>query len=106
MRDYANMPKIDWHEDKATLAKIKEQINLQEPIIIQMPVGFNFSVDASACGCEKKPDRLFGCQVQFAFAALAEANNLPALNELGKLAHDKGQVVDIVAEMNTLVVYD
>ena len=106
MRDYDNMPKIDWHNDKATLVRIKAQINLQEPVIIRLPDDFNLTVDTLACGCETKPDLLLRCQPQTLFAALAENNDLPVLNELGKLAHDRGQVVDIDQAKQSLVVYD
>jgi len=50
MRDYDNMPKIDWHDDKVTLARIKAQINLQEPVIIRLPDEFDLTVNALACG--------------------------------------------------------
>ncbi len=106
MRDYDNMPKIDWHDDKATLARIKAQINLQEPVIIRFPDNFNLTVDTMACGCETKADMLLRCQPQTLFATLAERNDLPVLNELGKLAHDRGQVVDIDPAKQSLVVYD
>ena len=106
MRDYDNMPKIDWHDDKATLARIKAQINLQEPVIIRLPDEFNLTVDALACGCETKSGMLLRCQPQALFAALAESNALPVLNELGKLAHDRGQVVDVDPAKQSLVVYD
>ncbi len=106
MRDYDNMPKIDWCDDKATVARIKAQINLQEPVIIRFPDDFKLTVDALACGCEKKSDMLLRCQSQALFSALAKSNDLPVLNELGKLAHDRGQVVDIDPAKQSLVVYD
>jgi len=106
MRDYDNMPKIDWQDDKATLAKIKAQINLQEPIIIRVPDDFNLTINANTCGCETKSNMLLRCQPQALFSALAENNNQPILNDLGKLAHDRGQVVDVDQLKRTLVVYD
>ena len=106
MRDYDNMPKIDWQDDKATLARIKAQINLQEPVIIRFPDDFNLTVNALTCGCETKSDMLLRCQPQTLFSALAESNDLPMLNELGKLAHYRGQVVDINHVKQSLVVYD
>jgi len=106
MRDYGNMPKIDWHNDKATLAKIKAQINLQEPLIIRLSDDFKLVVDATDCGCESKSNMLLRCQSQAVFAALAKSNDLPVLNELGKLAQDRGQVVDIDPAKHSLVVYD
>ena len=106
MRDYDNMPKIDWQDDRATLARIKAQINLQEPLIIRLPDDFNLMLDPVACACEKKSDMLLRCQPQSLFSALAKNNDLPVLNELGKLAHDRGQVVDVDLVKRSLVVYD
>ncbi len=106
MRDYDNMPKIDWQDDKPTQAKIKAQISLQEPIIIRLPDGFDLTVDAVACGCEAKADMLLRCRPQALFMVLAKNNDLPVLNELGDLAHDKGQVVDVDIVNQSLVVYD
>jgi len=106
MRDYGNMPKIDWQDDKSTLVKIKAQINLQEPVIIRLPDGFNLTFDAAACSCESKSEMLMNCQPQALFAALAENNNLPTLTELGDLAYRRGQVVDVDVINHCLVVYD
>ena len=106
MRDYDNMPKIDWQDDKPTLAKIKAQISLQEPLIILLPDGFDLTVDAAACGCEAKSDMLLRCRPQTLFTALAKNNDLSVMNELGDLAHDKGQVVDVDIAKQSLVVYD
>jgi len=90
MRDYDSMPNIDWRNDKATLARIKEQISLQEPVIIILPKDFKLSFDSAACGCENKAEIQFSCTPQPLFSALAKDNDLPSLIELGDLAHDKG----------------
>jgi len=106
MRDYGNMPKIDWQDDKSTLVKIKAQINLQEPVVIRFAEGFNLTFDEKACGCESKSEMLLNCQPQTLFTILAKNNNLPALLELGELAKEKGQVVDVDLTNKCLVVYD
>ena len=106
MRDYDNMPKIDWKADNGTVARIKAQINVQEPLIIRLPDGFDLALDESACGCEAKNGLLIGCNAQDTFAVLAESNTLSVLNEIGRLAHDRGQIVDIDKANNSLVVYD
>ncbi len=71
-----------------------------------MPDNFNLTVDESVCGCETKSEILLGCQSLALFATLAKNNDLPVLNELGKLAHDRGQIVDIDTAKHSLVVYD
>jgi len=106
MRDYDNMPNIDWQNDKATLAKIKAQISLQEPLIIRLPDDFKLSFDATACGCESKTEIRLSCRPQPLFSTLAKDNNLPSLIELGDLAHDKGQVVDVDLNKKHLIIYD
>jgi hypothetical protein len=106
MRDYDNMPKIDWQNDKATLARIKAQISLQEPVIIYLPEDFKLSFDAAACGCECKAKMQFNCRPQALFSALAKDNDLPSLIELGDLAHVKGQVVDVDLNKQILIIYD
>ncbi len=106
MRDYDNMPKIDWQDDKSTLAKIKAQVSLQEPLIIHLPEGFELTFDASACGCKGGSETLLRCQPQALLGVLAEANDLPGLLELGDLAHSKGQVIDVDLARRHLIIYD
>jgi len=106
MRDYDSMPNIDWQNERTTVAKIKAQINLQEPVIICFPDGFDFTLDAQACDCDAQADMLLRCQPQALFAALATSNDLPVLNELGTLAYERGQVVDVDAAKQRVVVYD
>jgi len=106
MRDYDNMPKIDWQNDKATLARIKAQINLQEPVIIRLPEDFKLTFDAAACACKNKAEMQLYCRPQPLFSTLAESNDLPALIELGNLAHARGQVVDVDLNRRFLIIYD
>ena len=106
MRDYDNMPKIAWQDDKATLARIKAQISLQEPLIIQLPDDFGLTFDAAACGCKNESEILLYCRPQSLLGALAKANDLPGLAELGDLAHAKGQVIDVDIARRYLIIYD
>ena len=43
MRDYDNMPVLDWRDDKAP-QKAKAQILRQEPVVLQMPDDFDASL--------------------------------------------------------------
>ncbi len=106
MRDYGNMPKIDWQDDKPTLVKVKAQLIRKEPVILVLPEGFNLAFDEEACGCTSKSNMLLRCQPQMVFAALAEANGMPVLAELGELAKEEGQIVDVDRSGCRLIIYD
>lgn len=106
MRDYGNMPKIDWQDDKPTLVKVKTQLMREEPVILQLPDGFNMDFDAQACGCEGESDMLHDCQPQGVFAALAESNNMPAMAEIGEQARESGQIVDVDKAGQRLILHD
>ncbi|TCK17979.1 hypothetical protein DFR30_1238 [Thiogranum longum] len=106
MRDYGNMPKIDWQDDKPTLVKVKAQLMREEPVILQLPDGFRLDFDAQACGCEGEPDLLLDCQPQGVFAALAENNNMPAMAEIGEQARETGQIVDVDIAGQRLILHD
>ncbi|VAW72807.1 hypothetical protein MNBD_GAMMA14-1043 [hydrothermal vent metagenome] len=106
MRDYGNIPKIDWQDDKPTQVRIKAQLLHEEPLVLQLPDGFQLDLDTQACGCEGGPDMSLGCQPQAVFTALAEANNLPALVEIGEKAEEAGQVVDVDRSGQRLIIHD
>lgn len=106
MRDYDNMPKINWRDDKSTLARIKAQVSLQEPLVIHLPDNFKLTFDAAECGCKSESKMQLYCQPQALLTALAETNDIPGLVELGALAHEKGQVVDIDLSRQYLIIYD
>ena len=106
MRDYGNMPKIDWQDDKPTLVRIKAQLAREEPVILQLPEGFDLIFDAQVCGCEEKRDMLLDCQPQAVFAALAEANNTAALTGVGEQAKEAGQIVDVDRTGQRLIIHD
>ncbi len=106
MRDYSNMPKLEWHDDKATLAKIKTQVMREEPVILVMPAGFVFNLDATACDCRKESGLLTYCQAAKTMSILAEQNNIPDLQEIGSAADTAGLTVDIDAGENRLIIHD
>jgi len=106
MRDYSNMPKLQWHDDTATIAKIKTQLMREEPVILIMPAGFDFSLDAAACDCREESGLLTYCQANTALSSLAEQNDIPALQEIGDAADNAGLTVDIDAGEGRLVIHD
>ncbi len=106
MRDYGNMPKLDWQDDKPTLARVKAQLVREEPVILQLPDGFDLDFDARACDCEGESDMLLDCQPEAVFTALAESNNMPALTEIGEQAREAGQIVDVDRAGQRLILHD
>ncbi|MEJ2376446.1 MAG: hypothetical protein P8Y71_13865 [Pseudolabrys sp.] len=106
MRDYRNMPKLEWRDDKGTLAKIKTQVMREEPLVLVMPAGFDFSLDASACDCHEESGILTDCEAKKALAILAEQNNVPNLQEVGHATTTAGLTVDINPAEGYLVIHD
>lgn len=106
MRDYSNIPKLEWSDDKATLAKIKTQVMREEPLILVMPAGFDFSLDATACDCREESGLLTYCEANKAFSTLAKQNNFLGLQEIGDAANTAGLTVDIDPAEGYLVIHD
>jgi len=106
MRDYSNMPILEWRDDKATIAKIRTQLVREEPVILTMPAGFDFSLDAAACDCREESGLLTYCKANTALSNLAEQNNIPALKEIGDAADNAGLTVDIDVGEGHLVIHD
>jgi hypothetical protein len=106
MRDYSNMPKLKWNDDKATLAKIKNQVMREEPVILVMPTGFDFSLDATACDCREESGSLTYCEANKALSILAKQNNYLNLQEVGNAANSAGLTVDINPTEGYLVIHD
>jgi len=106
MRDYGNMPKIDWRDDKPTLVRIKAQLIREEPVIVLLPEAFEFGFDAGDCGCTRETDMLLGCQPHTLLSALAEVNAMPGLAELGELAKEEGQIIDVDQTGRRLIIHD
>ncbi len=107
MRDYSNMPALDW-QGPITAKKALAQVRHAEPVILQMPVDFDMAIDAPACGC--KPGKFAGqhidCHAEDTLKALARANDETALAELAEAAHEAAQVVDIETETRRIVIHD
>ena len=106
MRDYGNIPKLQWHDDEATLAKIKTQVMREEPVILVMPAGFDFSLDAATCDCREESGLLTYCEANKALSILAKQNDVPVLQEIGNAANTAGLTVDINPTAGYLVIHD
>jgi len=106
MGDYSNMPKLEWSDDKPTIAKIKTQLMREEPVILIMPAGFDFSLDTATCDCREESGLLTYCQANTALSSLAKLNNATALQEIGDAADTAGLIVDIDVGEGRLIIHD
>ena len=107
MRDYNNMPVLTW-QDAISAKKAMAQVHHAEPVIIQMPDGFDMDIDHSACGCTagRTPEHYLNCQAANILKALADLNQMPELAELADIAHTAGQVVDIETDNRRIIIHD
>ena len=106
MRDYNNMPQLDWQDDKATLARIKAQVMREEPLILMMPDDFKLDIDAGGCGCKTDAGLLLECQPQAVMAALAATNGIADLNEIGDAIDTARLTLDVDIEGRRLIIHD
>ncbi len=107
MRDYSNIPVLNW-EGSISAKKAIAQVHHAEPVILQMPENFILTIDASACGCKTgaSSTQQIDCHAADTLKALAETNAIPELAELAKIAHEAGQVVDIETDNQRIIIHD
>lgn len=106
MRDYGNMPRLDWNADNAAL-KAKAQILRQEPVILNMPASFDAMLDGDVYGCKIDADSgiLYDCDGE-AVHRLAEQNHLRDLDIVAEACVRSSSQVDIDAANRRLIVHD
>ena len=107
MRDYENMPVLDWSEDKAP-QKAKAQILHQQPLILQMPNDFNASVDGDEFGCKLQEDTgiLYDCDGGRILRQLAEQNRIPSLDTVAEACIESNSQADIDSDHKRLIGHD
>ena len=107
MRDYANMPVLQW-EGAVSAKKAIAQIHHAEPLIMQMPENFKIAVDAAACGCHdgQQSGSHIDCNAETLLKTLAEDNAQPELAQLATTAHEAGQVADIDISNRRIIIHD
>ena len=107
MRDYSNMPALNW-EGAISAKKAMAQVHHAEPVILQMPEDFILAIDVSACGCKNghSSAQHIDCHAADTLKALAETNRMPELAELAEIAHEAGQVVDIETDNRRIIIHD
>lgn len=106
MRDYSNMPKLEWQDNKGTLARVKNQINHEEPVILLMPQNFNFEVETAACEYDEQSHIYYDCAPGNVLSNLAQLNADAILAEVGSVAENAGMILDVDAEHRQLIIHD
>ena len=107
MRDYSNMPVLEWDGEIAA-KKAMAQVHHAEPVILQMPKDYVLGIDAEACGCQpgETADRHVDCHAEDTLRFLANENKDASLAKLGEVAHEAGQTVDVLLDTWQIVIHD
>lgn len=106
MRDYDNMPILNWSENKAP-EKASIQILHQEPVILQMTDDFNAALDGDEYNCHQHDTGIiYNCDGHKILQQLAIQNNLPELNTIAKACLESSSLVDIDSQHNRIIVHD
>jgi len=107
MRDYDNMPVLNWNEDKAVL-RAKAQIMREEPVILQMPDSFDASLSGEAYGCKLQEETgvYYDCNGGEMLKRLAENNKLHDLKTVAEACIESSSLVDIDHARKRIIVHD
>jgi len=107
MRDYSNIPTLNWTENDAA-RKAQAQIMRQEPVILQMPQSFRTDVDGSNFHCEldEQSGVLYGCDGGKLISELAAQNRIPELDRVAEACVRSSSLVDLDSSHKRLIVHD
>ncbi len=106
MRDYDNLPRLPW-EGAASLARARAQILREEPLVLQMPADFSFSVPEADCQCKDRAGMIaVDCEPRACLGALARLNGSAELEELAAATHEAGLVVDVDPPGRRIIIHD
>ncbi len=107
MRDYSNMPVLQW-DGEISAKKAMAQVHHAEPVILQMPKDYVLGIDAEACDCQpgETAEQHVDCHAEQTLKFLAEENRDPWLGKLGEMAHEAGQAVDVLLDAWQIVIHD
>jgi len=107
MRDYSNMPVLDWQAAKAP-QKAKAQILHQEPVILQMPDDFRIDIESDAFGCKREADSniLYDCDGGELLQQVAQQTRMEGLKTVAEACTRSSSRVDIDRERHRIIVHD
>ena len=107
MRDYSNIPTIQWREPES-LMRVKAQVRHQEPVIIEMPEHFQFDAGDSVAECKRDEsgDCIYDCAPESVLSELASRNHMPALRDLAAICVESGSRLDLDGSNRRLIIHD
>lgn len=107
MRNYSNMPILDWNDEQSA-KKAEAQILHQEPVILQMPAEFDAIVNEDNSGCERDQGSAVyaDCDGGELLKALARQNSLPGLNAIADACARTSSRVDIDPVARRIIIHD
>jgi hypothetical protein len=107
MRDYNNMPTLNWESEHAA-EKAKAQILHQEPVILQMPDSFDLSLHSDDYDCllQEEHGILYNCNGGDILNHLAELNGVPELKIIADACIESSSQVDVDSEQHRIIVHD
>lgn len=107
MRDYSNMPVLDWQAAKAP-QKAKAQILHQEPVILQMPDSFMIDIESEDFGCklEDNGNILYDCEGGELLQQVAKRNGIEGLKVVAEACLQSSSRVDIDRQRHRIIVHD
>ena len=107
MRDYSNIPVLNWTDDKAPL-KAKAQIEREEPVILQMPDTFNTYLNGEdfAGRLHTESGIQYDCDGSKVMCWLAIQNHEPDLHIDAEACASSSSLEDLDGVRNWLIVHD
>jgi hypothetical protein len=107
MRDYSNIPSLNWESEHAA-EKAKAQILHQEPVILQMPDNFDFSLHSDDYECQVREEQgiIYNCDGGEILNHLAELNDAPELRMVAEACIESSSQVDIDSAQHRIIVHD
>jgi hypothetical protein len=107
MRDYGNMPLLEWTGQNAAI-KAKAQIMHEEPVILQMPETFDATVNAEEFSgkVHEVTGILYDCEGPKVLEWLANRNDEPDLHIIAEACAYSSSLVDIDSNRKRLIVHD
>lgn len=107
VRNYDNMPNLDWQDSQSAMTA-KAQILRQEPVVLKMPMGMDWSVegDEFECKLDEETGILYDCKGGELLRQLAELNSLPGLKEVADACVQSSSRVDLDAAGSRIIVHD
>ena len=107
MRDYSNMPVLDWSGENAPI-KAKTQIMHEEPVILQMPDTFDVSLNGERFSGKLITENgiQFNCDGFRVLVWLANQNREPDLAMIADACAYSSSLVDVDGARNRLIVHD